>query len=81
MVQTAEQRKQKQKEYYQKNKQQKGEYAKQWYNQNKEHRKLYNKIYKECYHQYQNTWGGRVDRNNNSLLKIDPSIFSQLRFI
>ena len=25
---------------------------------------------------YQNSWGGRVERNNCSLLKIDPTVFS-----
>jgi len=31
---------------------------------------------KRC--KYQNSWGGRIDKNNNSLLKIDPNLFSQI---
>ena len=26
--------------------------------------------------EYQNTWGGRIDNTNNSLLKIDPDLFT-----
>jgi len=48
-----------------------------WYQNNKEYRKIYNKIYKECLYQYQDSWGGRVDRNNNSLLKIDVNLFRE----
>jgi len=32
-------------------------------------------------YEYYKSWGGMPFQDNNSLLKIDPSIFSQLRFI
>ncbi len=36
----------------------------------------YNKQYLRNRAQYQNSWGGRIERVNNSLLKIDPTLFS-----
>ena len=61
--------------YYKRNKKSVREYQSEWYQNNKEYRKLYNKIYKEVLYSYQNSWGGRIDRNNNSLLKIDVDLF------
>lgn len=34
------------------------------------------KEYKKQMYHYQNSWGGRPDKNNNSLLKIDIDYFS-----
>jgi len=38
--------------------------------------KEYNKQYHKQLQQYQKSWGGRTDKNNNSLLKIDIDYFS-----
>jgi len=34
------------------------------------------KIYQTKIREYEKSWGGRIDNNNNSLLKIDLTIFS-----
>ncbi len=36
---------------------------------------------KSSKYQYYKSWGGMPFKDNNSLLKIDPSIFSESRFI
>ena len=51
-----------QKTYVSNNKEKVSEYKKEWCKKNRE---------------YQGTWGGRTDLNNNSLLKIDPGLFNQ----
>jgi len=47
----------------------------EWYQANKEHQNKKHKEYSIKYREYQKTWGGRTDHNNNSLLKIDINLF------
>jgi len=51
------------------------ERMKKWIKNNKE---KHLQKQKECCKRlrfYEKTWGGRIDQNNNSLLKIDPNLF------
>lgn len=41
----------------------------------KEYHNQYSKQYNKTKYAYQNSWGGRTDVPNNSLLKIDPNLF------
>ena len=59
------------KSYHNKNRQQISEYKKNYRGKNLEKIKAYQKKY----HEYVKSWGGRKDQDNNSLLKIDTTLF------
>ena len=64
-----------QSEYYHDNKEK--IYTKQrlYVENHKEFIKEYQKDWNKKNREYQETWGGRTDLKNNSLLKIDPNLF------
>jgi len=63
------------KEYREKNKEKFKEESKKYRENNKEYFQKKNKQYKIILYNWQISMGGRIDRNNNSLIKIDPNLF------